>query len=212
MEAPRTNPYFELQGVSHLALVCSDMARTVDFYEGVLGMPLIKTMELPKVPGSQLSEGGQHFFFDIGNGDCLAFFWWPNVPPAAPGVAAPEGVSGPSAAGSMHHVAFKIPPDRIEETARRLDERGVPWYGGAHPLITPEWLAHMATIDPSDLPSGNRPAHYDPSQIDEDTFAYTMYFRDPDGIVLEFCAWLPAYERVGREHAPRSASQTVGAS
>ena len=62
------NAEFELRGINHLALVCRDMARTVDFYSGVLGMPLVKTIELP-------FGGGQHFFFDIGGGDCLAFFW-----------------------------------------------------------------------------------------------------------------------------------------
>ena len=38
---------FELGGVNHLALVCRDMERTVEFYSGVLGMPLIKTIQLP---------------------------------------------------------------------------------------------------------------------------------------------------------------------
>ena len=53
---------FEFGGVNHLALVCRDMARTVDFYSNVLGMPLIKTIELP-------AGMGQHFFFDCGGGD-----------------------------------------------------------------------------------------------------------------------------------------------
>ena len=61
------NEKFELRGINHLALVCKDMQRTVDSYEGVLGMPLIKTITLHQ--GS-----GQHFFFDAGNGDALAFF------------------------------------------------------------------------------------------------------------------------------------------
>ena len=34
-----------IRGLNHLALVCSDMARTVDFYSGVLGFPLVKTVE-----------------------------------------------------------------------------------------------------------------------------------------------------------------------
>ena len=55
------NTEFELRGVNHLALVCSDMKQTVDFYSGVLGMPLIKTIELPM-------GWGQHFFFDGGGG------------------------------------------------------------------------------------------------------------------------------------------------
>ena len=71
----RRNDEFELGGLNHLALVCSDMERTVDFYTNVLGMPLIKTIELP-------NGMGQHFFFDIGNGDCIAFFWFPNAPAA----------------------------------------------------------------------------------------------------------------------------------
>src|SRR5258708_38593086 len=78
---------FELGGINHLALVCRDMARTVDFYTNVLGMPLVKTIELPQ-------GMGQHFFFDIGNGDSLAFFWFPKAPPAAPGVSSAAALPG----------------------------------------------------------------------------------------------------------------------
>jgi catechol 2,3-dioxygenase-like lactoylglutathione lyase family enzyme len=70
---------FQLQGINHLALVCKDMARTVDFYSNTLGFSLLKTIELP--------GGGQHFFFDIGNGHALAFFWFPQAPEVAPGIA-----------------------------------------------------------------------------------------------------------------------------
>ena len=42
-----SNTEFEFSGFNHLALVSSDMARTVDFYTNVLGMPLIKTLEIP---------------------------------------------------------------------------------------------------------------------------------------------------------------------
>ena len=41
------NTEFQFRGVNHLALVCSDMDRTVDFYSNVLGMPLTKTIDLP---------------------------------------------------------------------------------------------------------------------------------------------------------------------
>src|ERR1700733_1706626 len=53
------NDEFDLGGVNHLALVCSDMKRTVEFYTQVLGMRLIKTIELP-------AGSGQHFFFAMG--------------------------------------------------------------------------------------------------------------------------------------------------
>ena len=74
---------FELRGINHLALVCRDMERTVDFYTNVLGMPLVKTIELP-------AGMGQHFFFDCGGGDCLAFFWFPTPPTAYPASARPR--------------------------------------------------------------------------------------------------------------------------
>lgn len=47
-----TNTEFALGGINHVALVCSDMARTVDFYSNVLGMPLIKSLDLPGGMGS----------------------------------------------------------------------------------------------------------------------------------------------------------------
>ena len=53
------NEKFDIQGLNHLALVCKDMEKTVEFYSEILGMPLIKTIELP-------NNMGQHFFFDIG--------------------------------------------------------------------------------------------------------------------------------------------------
>ena len=89
------NPEFELRGINHLALVCRDMKRTVDFYTGVLGMPLTKTIELP-------FGMGQHFFFDIGNGDCLAFFWFPNAPASMPGVSNSAALPGVGDIASAH--------------------------------------------------------------------------------------------------------------
>src|SRR5579871_5498854 len=93
---------FELRGLNHLALVSSDMARTVDFYQGVLGLPLIKTIDIP--------GGGQHFFFSVGGNASLAFFWFPNAPAVAPGVSQPAPGGGVSGIGSMNHVAFDVAP------------------------------------------------------------------------------------------------------
>jgi hypothetical protein len=49
------NPECELGGINHVALVCADTARTVDFYSGILGTPLIKSLDLR-------NGRGQHFF------------------------------------------------------------------------------------------------------------------------------------------------------
>ncbi|HEY1710123.1 MAG TPA: VOC family protein [Rhizomicrobium sp.] len=161
-----TNPEFEIGGINHLALVCKDMARTVDFYSNVLGMPLIKTIELP-------NGMGQHFFFDIGNGDSLAFFWFPNAPEAQPGVAsATKGMlPGPSAHGSMNHVAFNVPEDRIDEYHQRLIAKGI---------------KASIVINHDDSPM-QASAERTPS-----TFVRSIYFYDPDGIALEFAAWTRA--------------------
>ena len=117
----RSNEEFEIGGVSHVALVCRDMARTVDFYQGVLGMPLVKTIELPV-------GMGQHFFFDIGNGDCLAFFWFPNAPEPAPGVSAAPALPTEgeivSAIGSMNHLAFNVPAEQVRRLRRAAARQG----------------------------------------------------------------------------------------
>jgi catechol 2,3-dioxygenase-like lactoylglutathione lyase family enzyme len=116
------NEEFDLGGVNHLALVCSDMKRTVEFYTQVLGMRLIKTIELP-------AGAGQHFFFDMGGGNALAFFWFPDAPEAVPGVSAPVTVPGlgewTSAVGSMNHVAFNVPEERFVEYRAKLKAKGL---------------------------------------------------------------------------------------
>ncbi len=159
------NEPFEYGGIHHLALVCSDMARTVDFYENTLGMRLIKALELP-------IGLGQHFFFDCGGGDCLAFFWFPDAPLDAPGVARPKGrpdqASLTSAVGSMNHVAFAIPVDKFEEYKTRLNSAGVP-------------TSEIANHDLSEFQIA--------LQMHEGVYVKSLYFQDPDGFLLEFAAW-----------------------
>jgi catechol 2,3-dioxygenase-like lactoylglutathione lyase family enzyme len=176
------NKVFDIQGVNHLALVCKDMAKTVDFYTNVLGMPMTKTIELP-------NGMGQHFFFDIGNGDGLAFFWFPNAPEATPGVAAAANlpVQGNivSGHGSMNHIAFNIPAEKVDEYHDKLLARGVK-------------CTKVVNHDDS------------PRQISDDvspsTFVRSIYFYDPDGICLEFASWTrPLDPKVDVKHEPRDA-------
>lgn len=140
------------------------MARTVDFYTNVLGLRLIKTIELP--------QGGQHFFFELDNGDAIAFFWFPESPKAAPGIASvnPDALrTGDirTAHASMNHLAFKVPREQLEVYRERLIAKGI--------QTTP--ILHHA-----DVPSGYVP------EADESTFLSSFYFFDPDGILLEFAA------------------------
>ena len=105
---------FEYLGINHLALVCEDMDRTVDFYQNVLGMPLTKTIEL--------AEGGKHYFFDCGGGDQLAFFWFPGGPEAVPPKELRRITATP---GTMNHVAFNVAPEKIDEYQRKLADLGI---------------------------------------------------------------------------------------
>ena len=164
-----------LRGLSHLALNCSSMARTVEFYEQKLGLPLVKTME---IPGGQ----GQHFFFDIGNGDCLAFFYWESGGSGEVGVAHPKTAFSPSADGAMHHVAIAIEADDVPAMRERLVASGVDFDFVAHNVV------------------GRSGTHIE--DIGGDTFAASFYVADPDGMIIEFCAWLPAWDRVFKEHDP----------
>lgn len=162
---PETNSEFELRGVNHLALVCSDMAETVEFYTQVLGMPLIKTLNIP--------GGAQHFFFDIGNGDSLAFFWFPDAPAGVPGVSAPAHIPGErggivSAHGSMNHLAFNVPLEQFESYRDRLVAKGV--------AVSP-------ILDHDDSPTTVA------AQFHPGVFVRSFYFRGPDNVMLEFAAW-----------------------
>ena len=96
-------------GVHHLALICSDVETTVRFYQEVLGFPLVDVMENRDYAGST------HFFFDIGNGNALAFFDLPGLD------------VGPYAEvlGGLHHLAISVEPARWQRLKDKLDEAGI---------------------------------------------------------------------------------------
>ncbi len=159
------NPEFEMRGINHLALVCKDMKRTVDFYSGVLGMPLVKTIELP-------GGMGQHFFFDVGNGDCIAFFWFADAPPAAPGIASPQALptegSMTTAHGSMNHVAINVPAEKFDAYYEKLKAKG---------------------LNPSMVLNHDDSEYQVSREVTDNVFVRSVYFFDPDGICLEFASW-----------------------
>ena len=159
----------KLNGLHHLALVCKDMQRTVDFYTNKVGLTLKKGFDLPGY--------GQHFFFDMGGGSELAFFWFNDAEPAQPGVAAVKNIVGSrqgnisSAHGSMNHVAFSVDADKIVAYREQLMARGVDC---------------SALVDHNDVVTGSDASEY--AQAQNKPWLQSFYFLDPDGIMLEFCA------------------------
>jgi catechol 2,3-dioxygenase-like lactoylglutathione lyase family enzyme len=102
-------PVSSARGVHHVALISSDVERTVEFYDGLLEFPLIEMFENRDYAGST------HFFFDIGLGNALAYFDLPGLD------------LGPYAEvlGGHHHLAISVDPLRWEQLRAKLDAAGV---------------------------------------------------------------------------------------
>ncbi len=101
------------RGIHHLALICSDVEQTIQFYQGLLGFPLVELVE------NRDYEGSSHFFFDLGNQTLLGFFDFT-------GLGLEPGVE---AIGTVQHIAISAPRDRWEEVQARLDAAGVQYAG-----------------------------------------------------------------------------------
>lgn len=180
------NKIFDIQGVNHVAIVCKDMAKTVEFYRDVLGMPLVKTLDLP-------DGKSQHFFFDIGNGDSLAFFWFPDAPESVPGQTNAGHMPGEgsfvTAHGSMNHLALNVPADKFDEYVETLKARGV-------------------KIGPV-MNHDNSPTQVSPDMTDE-VYVRSVYFQGPDGELLEFAAWThDGFTEEDLAHDPRRADGSL---
>jgi catechol 2,3-dioxygenase-like lactoylglutathione lyase family enzyme len=109
MQPAATRPASSARGVHHIALISSDVERTVRFYQDLLEFPLSDMFE------NRDYKGSTHFFFDIGNGNQLAFFDLPGLD------------LGPYAEvlGGLHHLAISVPPDRWTRLKNKLDDAGV---------------------------------------------------------------------------------------
>lgn len=102
-------PQSSARGVHHTALLSSDVEQTIKFYSEVLEFPLTDIFE------NRDYRGSNHFFFDIGNGNLLAFFDFPDLD------------LGPYAEvlGGLHHIAISVEPQRWAKLRANLDAAGV---------------------------------------------------------------------------------------
>ena len=143
------------------------MARDGEFYRDVLGMPLIKTIDLP-------GGMGQHFFFDIGNGDSPGLLLVPR--------RARRPCRGSSAAGALPGAgdiarARLDEPHRLQRRAgevRRIRASAARQGRQAGPGAEPRQFAQPG----------------EPPRSPSDVFVRSVYFWDPDGAMLEFAAWI----------------------
>ena len=105
----QARPSSSARGIHHTALLSSDVERTIRFYQGILEFPLTELIE------NRDYEGSSHFFFDVGNGNLLAFFDFPGLD------------LGPYAEvlGGLHHIAISVTREKWEHLRRRLREADV---------------------------------------------------------------------------------------
>jgi glyoxalase family protein len=101
----------QTQGVHHITLIGADRQTSIDFWEGVLGMPFV--FEQPNLDVPEES----HLYFDPGDGTLITVFTREDrlVDPTPN----PEGI------GNLHHIAFTVSRATYKQVAQRLDERGI---------------------------------------------------------------------------------------
>ena len=102
-------PQSSARGIHHTALLSSDVRATIEFYQGLLEFPLTEIFENRDYAGSN------HFFFDVGNGNLLAFFDMPGLD------------LGPyiEVLGGLHHIAISVTQEKWDYLRAKLDEAGV---------------------------------------------------------------------------------------
>ena len=104
-------PASAARGVHHVALISSDVERTVRFYQDLLEFPLTDMFE------NRDYQGSTHFFFDIGHGNALAFFDLPGL----------DLGDYAEVLGGLHHLAISVEPERWAHLKAKLDDAGIPY-------------------------------------------------------------------------------------
>jgi catechol 2,3-dioxygenase-like lactoylglutathione lyase family enzyme len=99
------------QGVHHITIVGADRQTSIDFWEGVLGMPFV--FEQPNLDRPAES----HLYFDPGDGRLITIFTDESRIPASNPT--------PREPGQVHHVAFALSQATFRQVVERLDARGI---------------------------------------------------------------------------------------
>jgi catechol 2,3-dioxygenase-like lactoylglutathione lyase family enzyme len=102
-------PASSARGIHHAALICSDVEQTIRFYQGVLEFPLTELF------GNRDYKGSTHFFFDVGNGNLLAFFDFPGL-----GLEPYK-----ETLGNINHIAISVTKEKWDHLRGKLDAAGV---------------------------------------------------------------------------------------
>jgi len=101
----------QVQGVHHITIVGANRQTSIDFWEGVLGMPFV--FEQPNLD----RESESHLYFDPGDGRLITVFTDES--------REPDATRTSTDVGCVHHIAFSVSQATFNQAVRRLDDRGI---------------------------------------------------------------------------------------
>jgi catechol 2,3-dioxygenase-like lactoylglutathione lyase family enzyme len=96
-------------GVHHFALLCSDVERTITFFQDLLEFPLVELFE------NRDYRGSTHLFFDVGHDNYLAYFDFPGL----------DLASYAEVLGGLHHIAISVTPEQWNHLVAKLEAAGI---------------------------------------------------------------------------------------
>jgi catechol 2,3-dioxygenase-like lactoylglutathione lyase family enzyme len=102
-------PSSSARGLHHFALLSSDVARTITFYQDLLEFPLVELFE------NRDYRGSTHFFFDVGHDNYLAYFDFPGL----------QLGEYREVLGGLHHIAISVAPDQWARLVAKLEAAGI---------------------------------------------------------------------------------------
>lgn len=109
LRPPGRRPPSSARGLHHFAILSSDVERTITFYQDLLEFPLAELFE------NRDYRGSTHFFFDVGNGNYLAYFDFPGL----------ELGEYAEVLGGLHHIAISVTPDQFERLVAKIRSAGI---------------------------------------------------------------------------------------
>lgn len=100
----------QTQGVHHITFMGADRQTSIDFWQGVLGMPFV--FEQPNLDDERMN----HLYFDPGDGRLITIFtseeWRQDSRP------------NPTGIGNLHHLAFTVSRSTYTQAKARLEQHG----------------------------------------------------------------------------------------
>jgi catechol 2,3-dioxygenase-like lactoylglutathione lyase family enzyme len=109
LRPPGDRPPSAARGLHHFAILSSNPERTIRFFQDILEFPLAELFE------NRDYRGSTHFFFDVGNGNYLAYFDFPGL----------ELGGYAEVLGGLHHIAISVTPEQFERLVAKLRGAGI---------------------------------------------------------------------------------------